>query len=58
MLVLQVKVGDSIYIADNIRVKVIRDLNGSIKLGIDAPIHIPVHREKVMQAIAKRNKEE
>lgn len=49
MLSLSFKVGQSVYIGDNIVVKV-RDVDlttGDVKLGFDAPKHISIDRESV-----------
>lgn len=49
MLVLSRKLGEQIVIADNIRVKVVGFDRGRVKLGIDAPPEISVHRLEVLQ---------
>jgi len=47
MLMLSRKVGQRIYINDNI-VVVVREINGrSVRLGIDAPADVPIHREEI-----------
>lgn len=47
MLILTRKVGQSIIIDDDIVVKVLGDNHGQIKIGIDAPEDVPVHREEI-----------
>ena len=47
MLILTRRIGESLIIDNNIIVKVLGDNHGQIKIGIDAPKDIPVHREEV-----------
>jgi carbon storage regulator len=57
MLVLTRKLGEVIKIGDKIKVVVVAVDGGSVKLGIEAPGEIPVHREEVYAKIASENKE-
>ncbi len=55
MLVLTRKIDESIIIGDNIEVKVV-DISGkSVKIGIEAPRELSVHRKEVYEAILKEN---
>lgn len=54
MLLLDRRIGESIRIGDDIRVKILTGPGGSIRIGVDAPPEIPVHREEVYQRILKR----
>jgi carbon storage regulator len=56
MLILSRKLNESIIINGNIVVKVLRIDKDTVKLGIQAPSDLPVHREEIFQAIQK-NKE-
>ncbi|HMA62447.1 MAG TPA: carbon storage regulator CsrA [bacterium] len=56
MLVLTRKCDESIRIGNNISIKVLETSSGYVKLGIDAPRDIPVHREEVYQRIQEENK--
>jgi len=56
MLVLTRKTNQLIIIADNITIKVIELNDGSVKIGIDAPKHIPVFREEIYKEIQAENK--
>lgn len=47
MLVLTRRPGESIRINDNIRVEILNHVGNTIRIGIQAPIEIPVHREEV-----------
>ena len=53
MLVLSRKLSEEIIINGNIRVVVIEVRGDKVRLGIDAPRNIPVHRREVADAIAK-----
>lgn len=51
MLVLSRKVGESIRINDNIKMTVTRIEKGDVRISIEAPREIPVHRDEVYKAI-------
>ena len=51
MLVLSRKALEQIRIGDHITVTVIRIGNNSVRLGIDAPRDVAVHRQEVLEAI-------
>lgn len=53
MLILTREVGKSIIIADDIEVIVLSCHHGQVKLGINAPKEIAVHREEVYEIIKK-----
>jgi carbon storage regulator len=55
MLVLTRKVGDSVVIDGRIRVVVLRLDRDSLKLGIDAPSEVAVHRQEVYEEIQRSN---
>ena len=57
MLILSRKAGESIVIDGRIIVKVVRVEGDMIKLGIDAPADVPVHRQEVYDEIQKNNRE-
>jgi carbon storage regulator len=51
MLILMRRVGESVVIAENINI-VVLEINGNqVKLGIDAPKDVPVHREEIHKRI-------
>ena len=56
MLVLTRRKDEAIFIND-IKVTVVDLKNGSVKLGIDAPKDVVVHRQEVYEAIQKQKKE-
>ena len=57
MLVLSRKRDECIVIAGVIRVRVLAIRDGQVKLGIEAPLAVPVHREEVAAAIAAQQTE-
>ena len=57
MLVLSRKKGEKIIINDNIELTVVEIEGNKVKLGIDAPKSIEVHREEVYRRIEEENKE-
>ena len=57
MLVLSRKVGESIVIDGRIVVQIMRVDGDTVKVGIAAPIEVPVHRQEVYDAIQKNNQE-
>ncbi len=58
MLVLSRKKNESIIIGDVISIVVVDIRSDKVRLGIDAPKEIPVHRQEVYEAIKKENEEE
>ncbi|MEE9281780.1 MAG: carbon storage regulator CsrA [Myxococcota bacterium] len=55
MLVLTRRPGESIRIGDEISVLVIEIQRGQVKVAIDAPRDIPVHREEIYQLVKREN---
>ncbi|HUI29788.1 MAG TPA: carbon storage regulator CsrA [Candidatus Acidoferrales bacterium] len=55
MLVLTRKLGEAIKIGDKVKVVVVSIDGTSVKLGIEAPEEIPVHREEIYKKIAAEN---
>lgn len=57
MLILSRKPGESIVIDGRIIIRIMRLEGEVVKVGIEAPIDIPVHRQEVYDEIQKNNKE-
>lgn len=57
MLILSRKTGESLVIDGRIVVKIIRTDGDTVKVGIEAPADIPVHRQEVYDEIQRSNRE-
>jgi carbon storage regulator len=57
MLILSRKPNESIVIDGKIVVKIVRVEGDVVRVGIDAPKHLPVHRQEVYLEIQKNNEE-
>jgi carbon storage regulator len=55
MLVLARKVGQSIVINDDIEITVIEVRGDQVRLGINAPKSVPVHRKELFEQIRAEN---
>ena len=53
MLILSRKTGESLVIDGRVIVKIIRTDGDTVKVGIEAPSNIPVHRQEVYEEIQK-----
>lgn len=53
MLVLSRKQDERILIGEDIVITVVRIGDGKVRLGIDAPRSVPIHREEIAEAIAR-----
>ncbi len=51
MLILTRKVGEVIMIGEDIQVKVLGVRSGQVKIGIEAPRALPVHRHEIFERI-------
>ena len=52
MLILTRKEGESLRLGDDITVTVVSVKGGNVRIGIDAPRDVAVHREEVYQKIS------
>jgi carbon storage regulator len=57
MLVLSRQRDESIVIGDNIVITIVDIRGDKVRLGIQAPVEIPVHRQEVYDAIQRENKQ-
>lgn len=57
MLVLTRKPGENIRIGSDVIVTVLGVRSGHVKIGVQAPKGVPVHREEVYERIAEANRE-
>lgn len=51
MLILTRRIGETLMIGDDVTVTVLDIRNGQVRIGVDAPKEIPVHREEIHQRI-------
>ena len=51
MLVLSRKMGESIHVGDSVIVTVLEVARGQVKIGIEAPRELAVHREEIYRRI-------
>src|SRR3954468_10466289 len=56
MLVLSRQRDETIMIGDDIEVTVVDIRGDKVRLGINAPKHVPVHRKEVYEAIRRENR--
>lgn len=56
MLILTRKFGENIRIGDKIKIIILDVKGGQVKLGIDAPPNIAVHREEIYERIREENR--
>ncbi|OOF85230.1 carbon storage regulator CsrA [Rodentibacter ratti] len=57
MLILTRKVGESVLIGDDISITVLSVRGNQVKLGVQAPKEVSVHREEIYQQIKKQQDE-
>jgi carbon storage regulator len=55
MLVLTRKPGEAIVIGNDIVVTVVEARSGQVRVGIDAPRHIAVHRHEIYEQVRREN---
>ena len=57
MLILSRKTSESIVIDGRIHVKIVRVEGEVVKIGIEAPADVPVHRQEVYEEIQRNNQQ-
>ncbi len=55
MLVLTRKLGEVITIGEEVRITVVNIEGNQVKIGIDAPKHVKVHRAEIFERIRQEN---
>ena len=56
MLVLTRRLGECIRIGDDISIRVLDIQRGQVRMAIDAPRRIPIHREEIYEQVQRENK--
>ncbi|MGQ9472930.1 MAG: carbon storage regulator CsrA [Candidatus Caldatribacteriaceae bacterium] len=56
MLVITRRVNQSIRIGDKIEIKIVGIERGKVKVGISAPLDIPVYREELYRSLVEENR--
>jgi len=55
MLILTRRVGETLIVGDNVSVTVLGLAGGQVRIGINAPKHVAIHRQEVAERIAACN---
>ena len=55
MLILTRKTGEAIAIGDGIKIRVLEIKGGQVKIGVEAPAEVMVHREEIYLRIMEEN---
>lgn len=51
MLILTRRVGESVTIGNDVKVRVLAVKGNQVRVGVDAPKEVPVHREEIFERI-------
>jgi carbon storage regulator len=58
MLILTRRVGETLMIGDNVTVTVLRVKGNQVRLGVNAPKDVSVHREEIFERIQQEDTDE
>lgn len=58
MLILTRRIGESLLIGDDISITILNVRGNQIKIGVNAPKNVAVHREEVYQRIKRNDNEQ
>ena len=51
MLILTRRIGETLMIGDDVQITILNVIGNQVRIGVDAPKHVPVHREEIYQRI-------
>jgi carbon storage regulator len=57
MLILTRRIGESLVIGDDVTITILAIKGNQIRIGIDAPKNVAVHRQEIQQKINESSKE-
>lgn len=58
MLILSRRVGETLMVGDDVTVTVLGVKGNQVRIGVNAPKEVPVHREEIYQRIKKEKVED
>lgn len=58
MLILTRRVGETLMVGDDVTVTVLGVKGNQVRIGVDAPKDVAVHREEIYQRIQRENEED
>ena len=56
MLVLTRRIGESLVIGDDVVIRVLDVKGDVVRIGVDAPRHVQIHRQEVYEAVRAANR--
>ena len=55
MLILTRRIGETLMIGENVTVTVLGVKGNQVRIGVQAPVSVPVHREEIFDRINQEN---